>query len=92
VLLTPPLIIVMLTALFRVHLQYGFSSVRLKSITSAGAVFGPIGYEMNLLYIVALLALAAADPTPLSFDYWRMARRRRITGAPSRLSLKAEPL
>src|SRR5690348_15231382 len=56
--LTLPLTIVMLTAMFSVHLQYGFSSVRLKAITPSGAQFGPIGIEMNLLYIVGLLTLA----------------------------------
>ena len=40
------------------HLRYGFSSIRLKALTSAGAEFGPVGYELNLLYIAALLTLA----------------------------------
>jgi hypothetical protein len=49
---------VMLTALFGVHLRYGFSSIRLKSLGPGGAEFGPVGYELNLLYIAALLAIA----------------------------------
>lgn len=73
--LSAPLIAVMLTALFRVHLPYGFSSIRLKSITGAGAEFGPVGYELNLLYIAALVALALGGSTPFSFDRWRSARR-----------------
>ena len=72
--LSVPLSVVMLTALFSVHLHYGFSSIRLKAITAAGAEFGPVGYELNLLYIAALLALAFAGPTRLSFDGWRKER------------------
>ena len=64
----------MITAMLKVHLQYGFSSVRLKGITAAGAEFGPIGYEMNLLYITGLLTLALSRPTKLSLDHWLRAR------------------
>ena len=71
-----PLAAVMLTALFSVHLQYGFSSVRLKAVTAAGAQFGPIGYEMNLLYIAGLLTLALGGAGQLSIDRWLMARRK----------------
>jgi len=70
VLVSLPLVGVMLTAMVSVHWQYGFSSVRLKAITPAGAEFGPIGYEMNLLYIVSLFTLAAFGSGKLSFDYW----------------------
>jgi putative oxidoreductase len=64
--LSLPLAFVMLTAIFSVHLEYGFSSVRLKSVTAAGAQFGPIGYEMNLLYIAGLAALALSGSSRLS--------------------------
>ena len=40
-------LLVMLTALFSVHFQYGFSSIRLKAVTASGAEFGPIGYEIE---------------------------------------------
>lgn len=69
-----PLAVIMITAMLKVHLQYGFSSVRLKGITAAGAEFGPIGYEMNLLYITGLLTLALSRPTKLSLDHWLRAR------------------
>ena len=69
-----PLAVIMITAMLKVHLQYGFSSVRLKGITAAGAEFGPIGYEMNLLYITGLLTLALSRPTKLSLDHWVSAR------------------
>ena len=62
--------LIMLTAMYKVHLQYGFSSIRLKSITTSGAEFGPIGYEINLLYIVGLITLVLSGPSRLSLDYW----------------------
>lgn len=65
-----PLIISMLVAMFTVHLRYGFSSVHTIGLTPAGPVFGPPGFEINLLYIAALLALAWAGPGPLSVDHW----------------------
>jgi putative oxidoreductase len=71
-----PLGVIMTTAMLGVHLRYGFSSVRLRAVTASGAEFGPIGYELNLLYIAALLTLALSGPTPLSVDRW-LARRRR---------------
>jgi putative oxidoreductase len=74
-LLSVPLIGVMLTALFGVHLRYGFSSVRLKDFTASGAEFGPVGYELNLLYIAGLVVLALSAASPLSFDRWRASRR-----------------
>jgi len=49
--LSIPLIAVTLIAMFSVHFQYGFSSVRLKAITASGAEFGPVGYEMYLLIV-----------------------------------------
>jgi putative oxidoreductase len=52
------LAIITLVAMFTVHFQYGFSSIVLKRVTASGAEFGPIGYELNLLYIVGLLTLA----------------------------------
>lgn len=61
--LSVPLMIVMLTALFKVHMQYGFSSITLKAVTASGAEFGPVGFELNLLYIAALLTLALARPS-----------------------------
>ena len=70
-----PLAIVMLTAIFSVHLEYGFSSVKLKAITAAGAQFGPIGYEMNLLYIAGLAALALSGSSRLSLDHWLRTRK-----------------
>jgi putative oxidoreductase len=77
--LSLPLAIVMLTAIFSIHLEYGFSSVRLKSVTAAGAQFGPIGYEMNLLYIAGLAALALSGSSRLSIDHWLRTRKQTKT-------------
>jgi putative oxidoreductase len=40
--------------MFTVHLPYGFSSIELNAVTSAGTQFGPPGYEVNLLYLACL--------------------------------------
>jgi putative oxidoreductase len=73
-----PLIVVMVTAMFGVHLRYGFSSIRLKAFSDAGAQFGPIGYELNLIYIAALVALALGGSGPLSVDRWIERRYGRV--------------
>lgn len=75
VLLSVPLACLMLVALIKVHLQYGFSSIRLQEVTAAGAQFGPIGYELNLLYIVGLLTLALGGAGRVSLDHWLNRRR-----------------
>lgn len=75
--LAAPLAVVMLTAMFTVHLRYGFSSVRLEAVTSSGAQFGPIGYEMNLLYLAGLLTLALGGPGRLSVDRWLATKLQR---------------
>jgi putative oxidoreductase len=77
--LAAPLAMVMLTAMFGVHLRYGFSSIRLEALTPVGAKFGPIGYELNLLYLSGLLALGLGGAGPASLDVV-LARRR---GEPS---------
>src|ERR1700721_3194248 len=52
-----PTIWVLLTAVFTVHLPYGFSSIKIKAIVGGRAQFGPPGYECDLLYIACILAL-----------------------------------
>jgi putative oxidoreductase len=63
-----PLIISMLGAIFTVQGRYGFSSVNTIGLTPTGPLFGPPGYEINLLYIACLVALACSGPTALSVD------------------------
>jgi putative oxidoreductase len=69
-----PLIVTMLVAMFTIHIHYGFSAVNTVGLSSAGPQFGPPGYEINLLYIAALLALALQGPSALSVDAARMTR------------------
>lgn len=63
-----PMAVVLLVAMFTVHLPYGFSSIKLLAVTSAGAQFGPPGYETNLLYLACLAALVLGGSGPLSID------------------------
>jgi putative oxidoreductase len=65
-----PLILSMLVAMFTVHVRNGFSSINTIGLSPTGPLFGPPGYEINLLYIAGLLALALAGPTDLSIDQW----------------------
>src|SRR5215468_3743616 len=62
------LTIVLLVAMFTVHLPYGFSSIKLRAVTAAGPQFGPPGYETNLLYLACLATLVASGPGPLAVD------------------------
>lgn len=78
-----PLIVSMLVAMFTVQLRYGFSSVNTIGLTPAGPLFGPPGYEINLLYIAALVALACAGPGAFSVDAL-LAQRRRPAPAATR--------
>lgn len=71
-----PLIVSMVVALVTIHWRYGFSAINTIGLTPSGPVFGPPGYEVNLLYIGALLALCLSDPSALSIDGWRWRRSR----------------
>ncbi len=72
-----PMILVLLVAIFTVHLPYGFSSIKLQSVTAAGAHFGQPGYETDLLYIACLIALVFGGSGPFALD--RPLRRRTST-------------
>ena len=73
---TLPMIIVLLVAIFTVHLPNGFSSIKLLSYDSMGAHFGQPGYETDLLYLAGLLALCIGGAGPISIDgrlsAWRL--------------------
>jgi len=71
-----PLIGSMIVAMFTIHVHYGFSAVNTIGLTATGPVLGPPGYEINLLYVGALLALALSGPGALSVDGWLRSRRR----------------
>jgi putative oxidoreductase len=66
-----PLLFTMLIALLFVQGHYGFSSVKTIGLTPAGPLFGPPGYEINLLYIAGLLSLMLTGPGRYSIDGWR---------------------
>jgi putative oxidoreductase len=70
------LAIVMLVAMLTVHLRFGFSSVNTIGLTASGPVFGPPGYEIDLLYVASLMALALIGPGPLSIEGWIRDRGR----------------
>ena len=63
-----PLIVMMLVAMFTVHLKYGFSSINTIGLTADGPKFGPPGYEVNLLYIAGLVSLILGGAGALSVD------------------------
>ena len=77
-----PLIIIMLVAMFTVHLPYGFSSITLRRMTATGPEFGTPGYEVNLLYIAGLLTLVLGGTGGFSVDRL-LARRKGRSEPPS---------
>jgi len=77
VIVSVPLMISMFTAMITVNLRYGFSAIKTIRLTATGPVFGPPGYEINLLYIGGLFVLILAGAGPLSVD--QLLRRRKWT-------------
>lgn len=63
-----PLIATMLVAMFSIHIHYGFSAVKTIGLTPQGPVFGPPGYEINLVYIAGLVALILLGGGRFSVD------------------------
>jgi putative oxidoreductase len=78
-----PLIVMMLVAMFTVHLRYGFSAINTVGLTADGPQFGPPGYEVNLLYIAGLLALILRGAGPFSIDRLLARRKREPAASPS---------
>ena len=72
-----PMVIISLVAMFTVHLRYGFSSVNTIGLTQNGPQFSPPGFEVNLLYIGGLILLALGTGAGAwSVDRWRARRSR----------------
>src|SRR5882724_4107365 len=65
-----PMAAVLFVAMLTVHLPYGFSSIKLLSVTSGRAQFGPPGYELDLLYIACLAALVFGGSGPMAIDHY----------------------
>jgi putative oxidoreductase len=63
-----PMAAVLLVAMLTVHLPYGFSSIKLLSVTAGRAQFGPPGYELDLLYLACLAALVFGGSGPMAID------------------------
>src|SRR5215831_16532588 len=78
-----PLIVMMLVAMFTVHLRYGFIAINTIGLTADGPQFAPPGYEVNLLYIAGLLTLILGGAGPLSVDGLLASRKRDPAVTPS---------
>jgi putative oxidoreductase len=63
-----PMAAVLFVAALTVHLPYGFSSIKLLSVTAGRAQFGPPGYELDLLYLACLAALVFGGSGPMAID------------------------
>jgi putative oxidoreductase len=71
-----PMAAILLVAMFTVHLPYGFSSIKIISVTSGRAQFGPPGYEVDLLYLVCLVVLVLSGSGPISIDGYLKKTKR----------------
>jgi putative oxidoreductase len=78
-----PMIILLAVAILTVHLPYGFSSIKLMSISHGRAQFGPPGYECDLLYIACIIALVLSGPGPWSVDAYRLRGERTDLSCPA---------
>jgi putative oxidoreductase len=74
-------ILLLIVAIFTVHLPYGFTSIKLMKIVDGRPLFGPPGYECDLLYIACIVTLVLSGPSPWSVDAYRL----RHEGGPSTL-------
>jgi putative oxidoreductase len=86
-----PMAFVLLTALVTVHLPYGFFSVKFAEVTEAGIKFGPVGYEILLLYLAGLAALVLGGPGALSLQAWIEQRQAREQDRKTLESLAIKP-
>jgi putative oxidoreductase len=75
-LLSLPMAAVLLVAMFTVHLQFGFTSIKLMAVTATGPKFGPPGIETDLLYLAGLAALVLGGSGPFAVDNWMQRRLR----------------
>src|SRR5262249_22524474 len=65
-----PIAPVPFVSMLTVHLPHGFTSIKLVSVMSGRAQFGPPGYELDLLYIACLAALVLGGSGPLAIDHY----------------------
>jgi putative oxidoreductase len=86
-----PMAFVLLTALVTVHLPFGFFSVKFAEVTETGIKFGPVGYEILLLYLAGLAALVLGGPGALSLQGWIERRQQRERDRATLESLTRRP-
>jgi len=67
-LVSAPLAAILVVAALTVHLQYGFSTIKLQAVTAAGVQFGQPGFELDLLYLACLVTLVLSGPGPFAID------------------------
>ena len=76
-------VLVQLVALFTVHLGNGFSFMNVTGMGESGPTFGMPGWEVNFLYIGALVALILGGAGALSADKARADRRASVAPTPA---------
>src|SRR5215469_15197633 len=81
-----PMAILLFVAIFTLHLPNGFSSIKLVAVTADGAQFGPVRYEVNLLYLACLagLVLGGAGPFALLVRCCKSDVLRSVNGTASK--------
>lgn len=67
-LVSVPMAAILFVAIFTVHLDFGFTSIKLMAVTSSRPQFGSPGYECDLLYLAYLAALVLGGSGPWSLD------------------------
>jgi putative oxidoreductase len=78
-----PMAIILIVATITVHWPNGFSSIKLLAVDAGGAHFGQPGYETDLLYLAALVALVIGGSGPLALDAALLGgRNRRVQPQP----------
>ena len=65
-----PMAAVLVVAMLTVHLPYGFSSIKLLSVMSGRAQFGPPGYELDLIYLACLASLVLGGSGAIAIDHY----------------------
>jgi putative oxidoreductase len=75
-----PMAAVLVVAMLTVHLPYGFSSIKLLSVMSGRAQFGPPGYELDLIYLACLAALLLGGSGPIAIDHYLRKKYLERTG------------
>jgi putative oxidoreductase len=75
-----PLIATMVVAMFTIQLKFGFSSVNTIGLTPQGPLFGPPGYEINIIYMAGLIALIISGAGIFSLDAILTRSKQKTTG------------